>query len=107
MATKARIAHTPGPWRLDEIQPGDKDIRVRGDTLYYTDAVICQVNYDDVDHDEMRGYAALIAAAPDLLSAARFVLACCEHCGSERYADCPTSRGHGRLLTAIAKAGPQ
>ena len=52
---------TPGPWEVCEIQPGDKEIGIRGPSV--------EVDYDDVDHESARADAHLIAAAPDLYAA--------------------------------------
>lgn len=44
---------TKGPWHMIPIQPGDKYIEIQGPGV--------TVDYDDVDHDEQRANAALIA----------------------------------------------
>lgn len=53
------IEHTPGPWKIGNIRPGDKVIRIEPDAAI--------VDYDDVNQDEAQANAYLIAAAPDML----------------------------------------
>lgn len=54
------MAHTPGPWRVDPISPGI--VRINNDPT-------CGILVG------LRDNALLVAAAPDLLEAARAVLA--------------------------------
>lgn len=61
------IKHTPGPWTTKELQVYAED--GNGSTLAHV--------YDpsrDHDHSEAEANALLIAAAPDLLEALRFLL---------------------------------
>ena len=94
MATKARIAHTPGPWLVER-----NTVYGYGDnwtTLAQTD--LCS----GLPEAECRANAALIAAAPDLLAAAQAVL---YH--DERGQGTGYSEAMNALKAAIAKAGAQ
>lgn len=81
MSTK----HTPGPWKLLP-EEADKDyLRIRGTRLggRYKVANVHQVRYEGMlavirEHDdaESMGNALLIAAAPDLLDAAKAAWNC-------------------------------
>lgn len=64
--------HTPGPWFLDDAQPGDRFRYVmagKGDAFGY----ICRISTNGNANPEAD--ARLIAAAPELLEAAQLVLA--------------------------------
>ena len=57
------MEHTPGPWTMGNIRPGDKEIIIEEPSV--------SVDYDDVDHKEQEANAQLIAAAPELLEACK------------------------------------
>lgn len=66
-------AHTPGPWELDHGDDGD-NFTIRADGEFVTR--LTKSRYTDDRRDpEAYANAALIAAAPDLLSSLRDVLA--------------------------------
>ncbi len=56
--------HTPGPW---ELQGGYRDIMTK-------DARVCTVRHGYVTRETYHANARLIAAAPDLIAALRYVL---------------------------------
>jgi hypothetical protein len=67
------MTHTPGPWRASEGWPSDVwhvDMPGRA----YSIGVSRADNDDDMTVDEVQANARLIAAAPDLLAAAKLVL---------------------------------
>lgn len=61
-------AYTPGPWRLLPEEPGKLHIRVRG-PLGRRHRVANVLSYGDLDLEETRANARLIAAAPELYEA--------------------------------------
>lgn len=91
-------AHAPGPWEARR-ELGDWVIR-RANVIYANDAVkIADVNHGRTD-DEAN--AALIAAAPDLLAAAKMWLAHYDYCVRDhRIGD---EMGIAELRAAVAKA---
>lgn len=63
--------HTPGPWAIERIIPGDKDISIPAPSV--------MVDYDDFDEEgrkEQLANAMLIAAAPELLEALARLVGC-------------------------------
>ena len=72
----SKAKHTPGPWRLfDEIAPSGRYKKtVRWLTIHADETdgeCIAEVTGDDLSDDERIANAHLIAAAPDLLEAAK------------------------------------
>lgn len=66
-------AHTPGPWTAMRYEAGDKEIVVIGNTKMYGNAPVALIPHDDCDHAEAKKNARLIAAAPDLLAACKYM----------------------------------
>jgi hypothetical protein len=56
----------PGPWRLEEVRPGDKWLLIHGYTLYAKPNPFAYIDYDDCDHEEALATALLVEAAPEL-----------------------------------------
>lgn len=90
--------HTPGPWVMDDAQPGDLFRHVlhgNGDSFGY----ICRISTNgnaNADAD-----ARLIAAAPELLEALQRLSAQCDRL---RLPGQPQSAAEKNALEAIAKA---
>lgn len=71
------MPHTPGPWHIDQLATGNLRIRAvdQNDGLLCFVAAIYGDQIDSVVGNEVRANARLIAAAPDLLEAAKELLA--------------------------------
>lgn len=69
MPDTAKIAHTPGPWVVDD--PNSHLVAVLKDGVYHYVANCAPGNWSATvrDNDEIDANAALIAAAPDMLAA--------------------------------------
>jgi len=78
------MSHTPGPWRYT--------IAEYGCTTIWADKHPIAIVYSC---DEKKANAALIAAAPDLLAALKYLLECAEN---------GTEPGYGIAIRAIEKA---
>jgi hypothetical protein len=91
------MAHTPGPWKVEE------DIFVYGNGLRIAD-VSCD-DQPDLSGDAQDSNALLIASAPDLLLACKYALAwSIERSESGRKWTQNDQTTHERLAAAIAKA---
>lgn len=93
------IARTPGPWTAHEQEPESSPLMVEGTIIKGPEGqLVAEILSADVGEDRSEqiatGDAALIAAAPDLLSAAIY---------AARKAD-PYSENYHRLTKAIARA---
>lgn len=90
--SNTKSKHTPGPWTIgDFLQTGNMDIRS-------PDKEVCLLRYrKSKTNDEVYANAALIAAAPDLLSALEEFIACGPNAGHN-------SELIGMVKQAIAKA---
>ncbi len=91
------IAHTPGPWKVEETSSGPIYIEARDGRALATLAAWSS--------DDMPGAAAnarLMAAAPDLLEALRFLVLDVEHYGAQGVA--PTKAAMNAAKDAVAKA---
>jgi hypothetical protein len=98
--------HTPGPWELDEIDPSGlmKPIFVEsGDATICAMAAFLEPN-SHVDPKEAMANAQLIAAAPDLLQAAREAMRTLRVVGDYHGWSEPVEREYNSLKKAIAKA---
>lgn len=94
--------HTPGPWKLAEAVEGRYTKtnlrRIRSGCEGTEHGAVCEV-YGIADGTEAHANARLIAAAPDLLTAAKHLLAALNAKGTA----IPEKAGD-ELVTAIAKA---
>ncbi len=103
------MPHTPGPWRIG--YTGDrKRILIEGSCPDYFFNLSCAVDCDDADQETAEANARLIAAAPELLSAAEAIHECIEwQDGLQQWILCP-AKGQlfieklNAMRTAITKA---
>lgn len=101
-------AHTPGPWETDE---ADHDAPYQDIKIKAARRTVCTVWIDDAPcHDfnaEQDANARLIASAPDLLKALRFILAFYEP--GQTYLDtnawkCAEASGRAAIAKATGEA---
>ena len=89
------MGHTPGPWRTEGADHfGDHTIDQEGGSLAIA-AVVSNLR----EEDEVSANACLIAAAPDLLEAAKALTSALE--GYEWQSDMPSSEFHALLNAAM------
>lgn len=94
--------HTPGPWQYDEdsLRPGWYSIYHNGPLAYCGDTT--------AEPGDGEANARLIAAAPDLLAAARLTLRLLEDLTAEQYSRGEDQPARDALRAAIEKAvGPE
>ena len=106
MANKTKTQkHTPGPWTHAEAYDNGEPVCIRIDSGAQT---VAEVVFDSLHNDEIDANARLIAAAPDLLKAAKDLLSLKEikDCLSGRWstADPINYNRAEQLRAAIAKA---
>ena len=101
MTNTTKAQHTPGPWRISECQLGNKLLIEHGEDTILS-PIIGSV-YSDEGRLSQMANARLIAAAPDLLAAAKAALTFIE---SLPYtpSNSAETRLQDRLFDAIARA---
>jgi len=105
-ASCAQAEHTPGPWKLDEIDPSGlmKPIFIEsGDATICAMAAFLEPN-SHVDPKEAMANARLIAAAPDMLKALKLCKHQIQEIASQAGHDPGVYKAYTMVEDAIAKA---